>query len=214
MTENTAFFTPKSKRNIRLVSPRFVYAKLIFINSLIYTASFVLGCIIFHSLKINEGQIISERIAEYFSIDFSKSHSIYSYIDILLDISGNDISHLIIIFTAGFTMLSGIIIPALHSVRGFSLGFTISYLTFAEKNNLLSTDNANMLIIIYSALCAVTAVVLIHFGVKTTCFSDEFKALGGRPRMIFKSKSVYLQLIRFLIAFGAILLLNSIRSVV
>ncbi len=214
MTDNTAFFTPKTKRKVRLVSPQFVYTKLVFINSFIYTAAFVLGCVVFHSLKINEGQIISERFNAYFAVDFSECHSIYSFIDILLDISSNDISHLLIIFTAGFTMLSGIIIPTLHSVRGFSLGFTISYLAFAEKNNLLSADNANMLIITHSVICALVAVVLIHFGVKTTCFSDEFKALGGRPRMILKSRAVYLQFTRFLIAFGAILLLNSIRSVV
>ena len=210
MTNDTAFFTPK--KHVKLISPQFIYAKLLCLNSLIYTAAFILGYFVFHSLKVNEGQIISERINAYFSVNFTECQSVYEFIDLLLDISSNDISHLLIIFTAGFTMLSGVIISALHAIRGFSLGFTISYLAFAEKSHLPSSNVSNI-IIVYSVLCATITALFIHFGVKTSCFSDEFKSLGGRPRLIIKSKAVYLQFMRFFIAFGAILILNSIRSV-
>lgn len=214
MTNNTEFFSVAKKRKVKLLSPQFIYAKLLLIYSLLYTASFALGCLLFHSLELNNGEFISDRITKYFSVSFSKCENIYDYANTLLDISSTDISHLLIVFTAGFTMLVGVITSVIFVVRGFSLGFSLSYVAYAVNSGVLNVEHPTAAVVIYSIISAALAAVLIHFGVKTACFSDEFKTLCGRPRMIIKSKALYLQLLRFLTAFGAILILNLIRCVV
>lgn len=214
MTHNTEFFSVTKKRKVKLLSPEFIYAKLLLIYALLYTLSFVLGCLLFHSLELNDGEFISERVERYFSVDFSKCQSSYDYANTLVDISSTDISHLLIIFTAGFTMLAGLVVSVIFVVRGFSLGFSLSYIAYAVNCGSLDVEHPHAAVVIYSLICAALAVVLIHFGVKTACFCDDFKNLCGRPRMIIKSKALYLQLLRFLIAFGAVLILNLIRCVI
>ena len=66
-------------------------------------------------------------------------------------------------------------------------------------------------LVLFSLLGALTAAMMIHLSVRTTMFSDEFKALCGRPRLILRSGALYAQLLRFTIAFGAILLLTILR---
>ncbi|MBQ6893312.1 MAG: hypothetical protein IJN48_03815 [Clostridia bacterium] len=214
MTGKSEFFSVSKRHIVKQLSPKLIYTKLLFLYAFIYTLSFFLGCLLFHALKLESERYISDRINEYFSVSFDECETIYDYTDLLLNISNIDISHLLIIFTAGFTMLAGVIVSILFLFRGFSFGFSISYFAFAVNNGILSISYPYASLVIYSVICAVEAVILIHFGVKTTWFSDDFKLLGGRPRVIIKSKALYSQLFRFLIAFGAILILNLIRCVV
>ncbi len=211
MTGKTEFFSIRKKPKVKLLSPQFIYAKLLAIYSFVYTIAFVIGCFLFHSLNIEPEHLANSKISGYFSASLAECNGIYDYIDLLLKVSAADISHLIIIFSAGFTMLTGLLVSAVYIFRGFSFGFSISYLTFALQNGFIDIKHPYTVIAIYSVLYAVIAVLLIHFGVKTACFSDEFKALCGRPSMIIKSKAVYLHFLRFLIAFGAILLINLTR---
>lgn len=214
MTTNTEFFSVTKKRKVKLLSPEFIYAKLLLVYALFYTVFFVLGCLLFHSLELSDSAFISSRINGYFSIDFAQCENAFDYANTLLDISNTDISHLLIIFTAGFTMLVGVIVSVIFIVRGFSLGFSLSYIAYAVNSGSLGIEHPYAAVVIYSMLSASLAAVLIHFGVKTACFSDDFKTLCGRPRMIIKSKALYLQILRFLIAFGAVLILNLIRCVI
>lgn len=209
--DNTSFFSVQKKRAVKFLSPSFIYVKLLIIFALLYALSFALGCFSFHLLDIKSSEMINSRIDGYFSVSFSNCNNAFAIAAKIINISKSDISHLLIIFTAGFTMLASVAVALLLAYRGFALGFSISYFTYAIKNNLLDIGTSHAPIIFYSILSAVIAVIMIHTGVKTTLFADEFKSLGGVPRKIIKSRAVYLQLLRFLIALGGIFILNSIR---
>lgn len=213
MTGNTEFFKVSGKPKIKLRTPQFIYARALLIYTLLYTVAFALGCLLFHFVENKESAAINARILAYFSADFSDCSDIFAYTKQLLARSKQDLSNIFIIFTAGFTMLSGIIVSALFLFRGFSMGFSISYLAYAIRSGSIHLEHPIASVILFSLLCAVGAAIMIHAGVKTTIFADEFKALGGRPRKIIRSKALYMQIFRFLIAFGAILILNLIRCV-
>ncbi len=198
---------------IKLISPRHVYARLLLIFTCLYTLSFAVGCLSLHLLNYQSSEIINSRIEAYFSADFSACESVFDYSNTLLDISSSDISHLLFIMAAGFTMLATAAISLLLVFRGFALGFSICYFTYAVREGLVTLTYPYAAVIVYSLICAVTAAIMIHISVKTAIFSDEFKSLCGRPKRIIASKAIYLQLLRFLIAFGAILILNLIRCV-
>ncbi len=211
MTGNTEFFNISGKPKIRLRTPQFVYARTMLIYTFLYTIAFVLGCLLLHCIEDKESSVFNARILAYFSADFSSCDNIFSYTEHLLALSRQDLANIFIIFTAGFTMLAGLIVSALLLFRGFSMGFSISYLAYAIQSDRIHLDRPIASVVLFSVLCAFGAAIMIHTSVKTTVFADEFKALGGRPRKIIRSKALYMQIFRFLIAFGAILILNLIR---
>lgn len=213
MTENTNFFEITKKKEKKILSPDFIYAKLVFIMAFAYAFSFAIGCVIFHILDFHNSDTINQRIISYFSVNFSDCKNISDFTNLILKISRIDISHILILFTAGFTMLSTMMVSLLLIFRGFSLGFSIAYFTYAIKNGFVILNYPLAHIVLYSVISAVIAVIMIHLSVKTAVFSDEFKSLCGVPRRIVKSKAVYLQLLRYLIALGAIFILNFIRCV-
>lgn len=212
-TGNTGYFKVGERPKIKLRTPNFVYVRALLIYTLLYTAAFFCGCLLFHFLETGESSLINERITVYFSIDFSSCTDIFDFLELLLSAGRQDLSNLLVIFTAGFTMLSGIIVSVLLLFRGFSMGFSVSYFVYAIRSDFVSLSHPTASLLLFSVLCAIIAAIMIHMGVKTTMFADEFKALGGRPRKIIRSKALYLQIFRFLIAFGAILILNLIRCV-
>ena len=213
MTGNTGYFKVSGNPKIKLRTPQFIYARMLFVYALLYTLAFALGCLLFHLLDVKDSAAIDARISAYFSADFAACEDIFDYTTELLTFSKQDLSNIFIIFTAGFTMLSGAIISGLLVFRGFSMGFSISYLAFAVRSGSVELEHPIASVILFSVLCALCAAIMIHMGVKTTVFADEFKALGGRPRKIIRSKALYMQIFRFLIAFGAILIFNFIRFV-
>ncbi len=213
MNGNADYFSISKKAKILPLSKHLLYAKLLFRYALLYVFAFILGCILFHSLKIENSQVINSRIYAFFNTDFSGCETLFDKANLLLNISNTDISHLIIIFTAGFTMLVGVMISLLLVFRGFSLGFSISYFTYALQNDLIDLKSPKISIILFSVICAITASIMIHFSVKTTCFCDTFKSFCGVPRRILKSKELYYQFFRFLITLGLILILNLFRCV-
>ena len=208
---DATFFNVRKSRAVKFLTPSYIYVKLLVLFALFYALSFALGCFLFHLLEVKSSTMINSRINSYFSVSFLNCENVFDVSEKVIEISRADISHLIILFTAGFTMLASVAISLLLVYRGFALGFSISYFTFAIKNNLLTIGTSYTPIIVFSTISAVIAVIMIHVGVKTALFADEFKSLGGIPRKIIKSQAVYTQLLRFLIALGGIFILNSVR---
>lgn len=213
MTGNTGYFKVYGRQGVKLRTPQLIYARSIFIYSLFYTVAFSLGCVLFHLLDTKESEMINSRISAYFSTTFSDCKTVFDFATKLLAISQQDLSGIFVIFCAGFTMLCGIVISMFLLFRGFSMGFSLSYFVYAIRSNAIALAHPAAAMVLFSVMNAAFAVIIIHLGVKTTIFSDEFKALGGRPRKIIRSKALYMQIFRFLIAFGAILILNLIRCV-
>ena len=110
-------------------------------------------------------------------------------------------------------MFSTIALAGILMFRGASFGFSVSYLAYAIKYETTSFERPVSSIILFSVLCATSAAILIHMCVKTAIFTDEFKTLCGRPRLIVRSKAFYMQIFRFFTILGAILILNLIRCV-
>lgn len=204
-------FNSDTKPKIKLLTPKLIYAKILFVYTIIYTLSFMIGCFVFHSLDLKSGQYVSDILASNFSNSISGCENIFDIASLVLDISKTDISHLVIVFMSGFTMITGLVGFAIFVFRGFSFGFSVSYLASAVALGELQGQNLYFSIAFFSFVCALCTVVLLHFAVKTSSFCDEFKSLCGRPKLIIKSKALYIQIFRFLIAFGAILILNLIR---
>ena len=213
MTENSELHR-KRKPKIKLLTPKIIYAKTLLIYTIIYTFSFLFGCFIFHSLELKSGQYVSDILTNDFLKNIGSCDNIFDFTSVILDICKSDISHLFIIFMSGFTMITGLICAAIFIFRGFSFGFSVSYLASAVALGELQGENLYYSVFLFSVICAMNTVILLHFAVKTSSFCDEFKSLCGRPKLIIKSKALYKQLFRFLIAFGAILILNLVRCVI
>lgn len=209
----TEHFKINKRPKIKLLSRKYIYARLILLYTFAYTAAFMAGCLLFHMLEIKSSATIDARIFSYFSAGFSDCDDLYDYCGRLLSESRSDITHLILIFTAGFTMFSTIALTGILMFRGASFGFSVSYLAYAIKYETASFERPVSSIVLFSVLCATSAAILIHMCVKTAIFTDEFKTLCGRPRLIVRSKAFYMQIFRFFTILGAILILNLIRCV-
>ncbi len=208
MDESTEFFSVKK---IKLRTPQFIYARTLLIFTFIYTVCFIGGCLLFHFSGMQSNDGFNVRILSYFATDFSGCEDIFDYSSKLLSISKSDVCHLLIIFSAGFTMLCGAVVSSLLAYRGFSLGFSLSYLVRALQNGDISLENSALKIIVFATVSAITASILLIFSVKTVFFCDDFKALCGIPRKIILSKALYAHVARFMTAFGAFLLINLLR---
>ena len=213
MTDNREYFRLSSGKKIKLLTPRYVYARLLFIYSLLYTLAFVCGCILFHALNLTQSDVWDTNILSYFSVDFSKCADVFDFAELVISISQSDIGQLLIVFCAGFTMLSGLIVCSTLIYKGFSLGFSLSYLVFALQEKHITLEHPIATIIIFSLTSAIIASILIVFSAKSVIFCDDFKSLCKNTRKIICSKAVYSHFCTFLIALGAILILNIIRSI-
>lgn len=209
MTENPSYFNISRKHR----SQNYIYARRILFYTLLYTTSFILGCFLLHFINASSNSSLNSAIVGYFSVDFSNCKSVFDCASLLLSASKNDIYSLLAVFSAGFTMLSGLVISSVLFFRGFSLGFSLSYFALALKEHYISIDHPYASIILYSFSSAIIAAILINFSVKSLSFCNDFKALCGNARKILSSKSIYSHFYCFLLAIGTILIINLIRFI-
>ena len=212
MTENTGYFKVKSPR-VRLRTPQYIYVRLLLLYTCVYTFAFLAGCLLFHVLKVNEGQISFPDLG-VLSAEFGEFHDIFSFSEQILAISKRDLTDTFVIFAAGFTMLAGLAISFTLLLRGFSLGFTVNCLAFAIRSEPIQFAHPVLSVTRFSILSAVGAAILLHLAVKSVLFSDDFKALCGRPSRIIRSQALYAHVFRFLVVLGAFLILNLIRCLI
>lgn len=214
MTENVGSFKIPKKKRIRLITPRYIYVKFTLIYTLFYVLAFALGCLLFHLTDGRESALFNRRITDYFSASLDGCGDAFAFSKRLLSVSMQDVTRLALIFTAGFTVFVSLAVTGLLIFRGLSFGFSVSYLAYAIRAESVVLARPVASLTFFSLLGAMTAAVMIHLAVKTTMFSDEFKALCGRPRLILHSRALYMQMLRFLVALGAILFINLIRCVI
>lgn len=212
MTENTGYFKVKSPR-VRLRTPQYIYVRLLLLYTCVYTFAFFAGCLLFHVLKVNESQIAFSNF-EFLNTEFGEFNDLFSFSERILAISKRDLTDTFVIFAAGFTMLAGLAISFTLLLRGFSLGFTVNCLAFMTRSDPIRFAHPVLSVTLFSVLSAVGAAILLHLAVKSVLFSDDFKALCGRPSKIIRSKALYAHVFRFLVAFGAFLILNLIRCLI
>lgn len=215
MTDSTGFFTVSVRKpKIRFLEPNLIYARLLLWYTFAYTVAFGGGCLMFHWLNVKESQTFNIRIESYFSKSIFSADNVYDFLEAFVSTCQKDLSHIVLLFAAGFTLFAGLAVFTLLSFRGFALGFSASYFVYAIRTQCISLAHPKLSLCIYSVICATVAAVMLHSAVKSVMFSDAFKALGGRPRKILCSKELYRHVFRLLIGLGATLLLNFIRYVV
>lgn len=211
MTKQTDTFRIPRKKRVRLITPRGVYAKYILIYTLCYTAAFAVGCLLFHLTGGAENAQFDRRIAGFFSASLAGTADAFDFAKRLLSFAAQDLTRLGLIFMAGFTVFVSFAVAGILIFRGLSFGFAVSYLASLVRRDALALPRPVASLMLFSLLGALTAAMMIHLSVRTTMFSDEFKALCGRPRLILRSGALYAQLLRFTVAFGSILLLTMLR---
>lgn len=209
MAEKTGYFKVASPR-IKLRTPQYIYIRLLLFYTCIYTLAFSLGALLFHILKVSKGQTLSVD-SGYFKTEALHFEDVFSLCEQILSLSRRDLTDTFVIFAAGFTMLAGLAVSFTIAMRGFSLGFTVSCLVFAVRSDSLLSAHPIISITLFSILSAIGAAILLHLSAKSVLFSDDFKALCGRPSKIIRSKALYTHIFRFLVVLGAFLILNLIR---
>lgn len=211
MTKQTDTFRIPRQKRVKLVTPRSVYAKYTLIYALCYTAAFAVGCLLFHVTGGAENAQFDRRIAGWFSVSLSDCADAFDFAKRLLSFGAQDLMRLALIFTAGFTVFVSFAVAGILLFRGLSFGFAVSYLASLIRRDAFTLPRPIASLVLFSLFGALTAALMIHLSVRTTMFSDEFKALCGRPRLILRSRALYTQILRFTVAVGAILLLTMLR---
>ncbi len=209
MTENVLKKDSKVKNNIPIID---TYTGIIIKSAFIYVAFYCIGLLGYYLVNIPFSETLNKYIVSYFSGTFNFNASMSDNILYLVYSSYSDIRTLFLIFIAGFTMFSTLAIYGLLFFHAFSLGFSSLYLVNAMTAGLISEVSFLNLIYFLFANAAISA-VLIVFSSKTRVFNDKFRSLGGRKKLIIRSKPLYVHIYTFLYFCGALLLINIIRYI-
>lgn len=213
MTERTDTFRIPKKKRVRLITPRYVYTKFTLLFSFCYTAAFAVGCLLFHLTGGAANAQFDRRIAAYFDASLADCADAFAAARRLLNCGAQDLMRLGLIFMAGFTVFVAFAEAGILAFRGLSFGFSVSYLASMLRREAFFLPRPMLSLTLFSLYGAVCAALMIHLSARTVLFSDAFKALCGRPRLILRSPALYAQLFRFTVAIGAILLLTLLRCV-
>lgn len=211
MTKQTDTFRIPKKKRVKLITPRSVYTKFTLIFTFCYTAAFAVGCLLFHLTGGAANAQFDRRIAGYFAGSLADCTDAFAFARRLLSLSAEDLTRLGFLFMAGFTVFVAFAEAGILLFRGLSFGFSVSYLASMLRREAFPLSNPTLSLILFSLSGALCTALMIHLSAQTVLFSDAFKALCGRPRLILRSRALYAQLFRFTVAFGAILLLTLLR---
>ena len=209
MNENTEYFKVKSPK-IKLRTPQYTYVRLLLIYTCIYIAAFLLGCLLFHSAKINEGQKSIVDIS-YFIPQFPAFDNVFSFAAQSVALAQRDLTDALVLSLAGFTLLAGVTIFCTLALRGFSFGFAINCFAYTLRADTTVAEHPVLSVFLFSCLSAGSTAILLHQAAKSAIFTDDFKALGGRPRKIIRSKALYAHVFRFFVAAGVLLCISLLR---
>ncbi|MEE1357308.1 MAG: hypothetical protein UHG68_07100 [Clostridia bacterium] len=210
----TETYNAKAQKNsVSVFSDIPISASLTIRYALFYVIFFTLGLIGYYVVKLPFSDTLNGYITSYFSYSFELDKSISDNIAKLICVSYSDIRTLFLIFVGGFTMFSSAAIYGLLFYHALSLGFSALYLVNSMSAGLLSGVSFINLVFFLFSNAAVCAVIII-FSSKTRIFNDEFKRLGGRKKLIVKSKALYLQIFTLFAVCGAVLFVNIIRFLI
>lgn len=185
---------------------------LIFRYALVYLLCFTIGLISYYVFDLPFTETLNGYVNSHFTTTFNTSSTLSNNIGLLITVSYADIRTLALIFVAGFTMFSSVAIYSLLGYHALSVGLSSLYLVNSLTAGKLSGVNF-LDVITFLISNAAIASVLIIFSSKSRIFNDEFKRLGGRKKLIIRSKPLYHQIFTLFTVCGAILFINIIRFV-
>ncbi len=177
-----------------------------------YIVFYTLGLVGYYLVNIPFSETLNKYVISYFSHSFNFERSLMDNATLLIYASYSDVRTLLLVFVAGFTMFSSIAIYGLLFYHALSLGFSSLYLVSSMSAGLLEGVSFFNLVFFLFSNAAIAAILLV-FSSKTRIFTDKFKALGGRRKLIIRSKPLYFQIFTLLCMCGAVLFINIIRFI-
>ena len=181
--------------------------------TLTFIVFYLIGLILYYILSISSSETLNSYISNYFSNKINTDLNLNSILPALTLISYSDLKALFLVFLAGFTMFSGIGILCILAFEAVSLGFSSLYLVNAMTYDLLpSVAFSDLIIFLLSN--SLIAGILVYFSYKTIFFNDSFRALQGRKKLILRHKNMYRHIFYLLTFGGAIILINSIVTII
>lgn len=203
-----------SAKSTKLNAKGYIYTKLLFRYAAVYVVGFVVGLAAYYLFDFPFSEKVNAYIYGHFDNLFRDCRLPIEYLRVLLECSTTDIKHIFFIFTAGFTMFASIAMLCVILYRGISLGFSVGYLITVLQNGMITFNSPEIAFAIFLIANAFIASAMIVLCTKTALFSDEFRRMGGRKRVIFRSRVLYNQIFRLLMILGLILMINLLRCVI
>ena len=208
MTQSPAF--EKTKK--RFFSDFDLSTNLILKFGIAYILFYTLGLVGYYLVSVPLSETLNKYVTSYFSCSFNMNNALSDNVSLLVFASWTDLRTIFFIFVCGFTLFSSIAIYGLLFYHALSLGFSSLYLVNCmSAGHLPEVSFFNLIFFLFSN--AAVASILIVFSSKTRIFTDKFKALGGRRKLIIRSKPLYLHIFTLLCMCGAILFINIVRFI-
>lgn len=187
------------------------YPLLILKYTVIYSLSFILGMTVWYVTLPNISLQVKNALAMRFSGILTDCTTFSDRFETVLRCTSSDIHHVILTFIAGFTMFTGIALTSLLIFRGFSFGLSGACLLSLIRESEVAISSLRFGI--YLALSALVAASIICFCSKSTIFSDDFRRLGGRRRLIVHSHVLWRQIYDFLLTLGFAVFLGLLNCI-
>lgn len=130
----------------------------------------------------------------------------------IIKASIRDIRDILILFLTGFTYFCGIASSAVIIVRGFASGFSVFLLWYSVSKGALLLPHPVLSIALYCLSTLITVALLVFSATVSLVFEYEFKNLNNRKRLIVCSPLLYKYMLYYLTAFGAVILINTVNS--
>ncbi len=197
-------------------TPYYTIVKIFFRYTALFALAFSSGVLFCMSGigSFDGSEEIYIKISEHFTNVFVGCESVRDYFLVIFAASATDIRYLVLIFAAGFTYFCGIASSAFIVCRGFTVGFSISFLYESVKGTKLTLSYPNTAIAIFTITELAIALFIIFLSTKSLVFSYDFKKLRGRRSLIMRSPTIYKYLVFYLTAFGLMILINTISCLI
>jgi len=177
--------------------------------TLLYVVSFFAGILCCRKFDLTISDKISTQIISHFADAFYGCGNYTDYLSVIIRASLSDFRHLAFVFAAGFTMFCTLACCVVNICRGFTFGFSLSYLIIMVENDLSNFKHPSIEIFAFVLTKVLVGAAIIYLSTRAYNFGYEFRKLRGRKSVIIRSPLIYRYILVFIIIFGFIILVNS-----
>ncbi len=177
--------------------------------ALLYIASVIAGIVCCRKFDLTISDKISVQIISHFADAFYGCSDYTDYISVIVRASLSDFRHLAFVFAAGFTMFCTLACCVVNVCRGFTFGFSLSYLIIMTSEGISYFRHPSLGVFIFLLSKILVGIAIIYLSTRAYNFGYEFRKLRGRKSAIIRSPLIYKYILVFIIMFGFIILVNT-----
>ncbi|MBQ2767056.1 MAG: hypothetical protein IJF49_03150 [Clostridia bacterium] len=189
-------------------SPIYIRLRITGQYLLLYLLAFVFGIVFCSLLDINSLPALTPYVEAHFDRAMNTDASLLARICTVIEDAGANIRSMLFILTAGFTMFCPLALSLQTVWRGFSLGFTSSYLCAAITEGMITMDRAPAAFLLFLGANVLIAASFVELSAQAVIFSHRYREICARPRMILTAPFVRQYLFHYLTIFGFVLIVN------